>query len=176
MNSVSTYLTGADIFILDINQVVLLTLTSLVSLQYNNESESRDYLPSSARKSPHRTMVCHKQLHYGIKWSTQTCHLPPVSLIQQPAIHLQTIYAAEYFAVWRPGPREARQLLGCCPVLVPVERSATQRGQVGGRHPRHSTSAQIGCPSTQRGTAAPTPLIWPTSPRARILPITRTVN
>ena len=42
-------------------------------------------------------------------------------------------------------PREARQLLGCCPVLVPAERSATQRGQVGGRHPRNSTSAPIGC-------------------------------
>jgi len=42
-------------------------------------------------------------------------------------------------------PREARQLLGCCPVLVPAERSATQRRQVGGGHPRHSTSALIGC-------------------------------
>ena len=42
-------------------------------------------------------------------------------------------------------PREARQLLGCCPVLVPVERSAAQRGQVGGRHTGNSTSAPIGC-------------------------------
>jgi len=33
----------------------------------------------------------------------------------------------------------------CCPVLVPAERSATQRGQVGGRLPWNSTSAQIGC-------------------------------
>ena len=42
-------------------------------------------------------------------------------------------------------PREARQLLSHCPVLVPVERSATQRGQVGGRRPWNSTSAQISC-------------------------------
>ena len=57
MSSEATYLRGADIFILDIMQVVLLNLTSHVSLQYNNQSEWRDYLPSSARKSLHRTTV-----------------------------------------------------------------------------------------------------------------------
>jgi len=40
-------------------------------------------------------------------------------------------------------PQEARQLLGCCLVLVPVEQSKTQCWQVKGHHPWHSTSALI---------------------------------
>ena len=46
------------------------------------------------------------------------------------------------------------RLANCSAALVPAERSATQRGQVGGRHPWHSTLAQIGCHYLSRQQAA----------------------
>ena len=45
----------------------------------------------------------------------------------------------------RADPREARQLLRCCAIVVTAKRPTTQRRQVRGRHSRHRDTAPVGC-------------------------------